>query len=251
MDLLKYFDNIPHEERGLALHALGVPIRLVTAIMMEYIDVKASASIKYNLECEVFVFDQGANTGALEGPELGNALVDHCVGPVIDHWDEHGLGLELGTPVIQSAETRDVRVHHVWWADNLLCFACRAEMLQAMVDRATEASQSVRLEWKPDSLEVLYDEHIPENERTEIRVMSLDGVVQTFKAVDHMKAPGDNFDGRDGTERVLSHRIAAADRCDYLHEKCMALPLAPVGDRVGHLSERRLLRYCTVREPGT
>ena len=100
--------------------------------------------------------EKGAKTRSSEGPIIGNVVVRHKFEPVVESWNNRGVGLKLETPQVGAVMKQELFIHHVWWADNLFLLGSSGQMLQRMIHDATRPMQEARLEWKLESLQVLY-----------------------------------------------------------------------------------------------
>ena len=94
----------------------------------------------------VFDYSKGGKQGAVETPEIWNAVIDYLLEPVILSWRERNFGFELDS---------GVHISHAIWCDNIILFASSSAMLRTMIENISDALGDPCLYWKPSSLEVL------------------------------------------------------------------------------------------------
>ena len=136
-------------------------------------------------------------------------MVEHVFGDLAEQWEFSKKGFKLDCEHGGGIETL---LNMVWYADNVWFWAMSHDELSEMVRQATIKAHKHGLDWKPESLEVMYGEHVDKKERKKLTVKSLTGEKREFKVVEEIKALGSWFDEKGGTEVAFDKAKAMADR---------------------------------------
>ena len=89
-----------------------------------------------------FNFLKGGKQGAVETPDIFNAMVETCLEPLVHSWVSRGFGFQLDSHFVS----------HLIWCDNIFLFASQQDQLRQMTAELTDAIVQYGFTWKPSSL---------------------------------------------------------------------------------------------------
>ena len=191
LDIRKFFERIPHAKICESLERLGTPAWLTYAIMRELSLTKGRARIHDTGYSEPFPIERGAKVGATEAPDLSKDVIEYAFGEAARKWAEEGVGFRLpacGKEADEEEEAGDdIVCSHIWWADNLFLLASEVEDMRRILHDISECLRTMDLEWKADSLQVLWGEHWKEEDKVALHVTQKNGGKLVFVEVEELQ----------------------------------------------------------------
>ena len=212
-DIATAFDDMKHPEMARSLLARGVHPRLVHAVMMEYMDLRARVKLADADPTDFFSYSKAGGQGGVETPEVFNIMMEALASPVVESWSQRGFGFTIDATNF---------VTHAVWADNWFLFAKSEEEARIMTDELTRAVYEKGFRWKPSSLECLTGDHVTTPLSFEVQTPG--GEQLCMEAVDNLVALGVFLDRSGSTEASVNYRMVQADKVFYKHLKDISKP---------------------------
>ena len=132
------FDSMRFNDIIWALQERGVDPWTVRAIMREYVDLEARASVVGSGCSAFFTYSRGGRQGGTETPDLFVYLLDTIIEPLQKQWRAAGYGVEFDS----------CRVTHVIWADNIHIFAAERPQMRKVISMLIESLRCRSLDLK-------------------------------------------------------------------------------------------------------
>ena len=143
-DVRRAFDNIEYDVAAQALLGSGVPLDVTELLLTPLLEGRARLRTSSGAPGNAFPMCRGARTGGVESPYLLNCVLAHATKGLARRWRGQETG--WGGGFCSSLW---------WWADNAWILARSVDEASEMFSELTAALRTVRLEWKPSSLEFL------------------------------------------------------------------------------------------------
>ena len=120
------------------------PGELIAALVEESLELEAEAML-HGVRSKTFPFTRSVRQGGVESTFEWNLVVRRMLDSCYDRWQAAGYGVRL--PVVGL-------INHVVWADNLYFIGHSIEHVVAMAQDITDCLLSLRMRWKPSSLQL-------------------------------------------------------------------------------------------------
>ena len=221
LDIATAFDDMLHGKIAEALCSRGVHPKLVYAILLEYLDLRARVKLADSDPTDYFHYSKAGRQGGVETPELFNLMMEGAASSIATSWTQRGFGFSLDGKHF---------ITHAVWADNWFLFAKTEAEAKIMVAELSTAIYDSGFVWKPSSLECLTSANV--EEPMQFSFIDPRGHEMKMAAVDHMVALGVLLDRSGSTEATFNHRMAQADKVFYAYFRQLSNPSGPVGARL-------------------